>query len=394
MTRNKRKWHKNFLEYMQMIVNHPNYKGMPHLYKEDGSIRWVVTGKSEAGKDRLKWWDKKRKEMGIPKTGPWISKTARAIHPTGEKPCQICGKVMKLDYVYPNKRGGMSPGAMSNAPDRLDGYHSYNRCCRSKHDTGRHKSNLSRYGEDRRVYENWSDGDWKASSWLMKVFNKNGVSPDHVGPISLGFSHRPKFNPMTKAANSAKNNRMTFDDVKMLIEDEKNGDVVVSKHSKFIWDKLKTQVKNDKDAVLLSKIMRENLHNILTIFYEIYRSDGKDFLVKNFLHPEYAQYSIKFINFDPNSGTYEKMVKTLGNKKQYKNNAERYIRKSFDALNKYAKVSNRNTKILNTEKVSDYLNKTIKDIIKKDYVKAKHNLNKTLKEMANFYHEEFLKSQK
>ena len=219
-TKNKRVWHPAFKKYMKFIVNHPNYKGMPFLFKENGDIRWITSGKSAIGKARYSWWDKKRKELGMPKGTAWISKVARANHPTGEKPCQICGKVMKLDYVYPNKKSGCSPGAMSNAPDRLDGFHSYNLCCRSKQDTGRHKGNMARYGEDRRVYENWSEGDWKAASWLMKEFQKHGVSPDHLGPISLGFSHRPKFRPLTRAANSPRKNRMTFEDIKLLLGEE------------------------------------------------------------------------------------------------------------------------------------------------------------------------------
>ena len=47
---------------------------------------------------------------------------------------------------------------MGNPPDRLDGFHSYNRCCRGTSDKGRFKENLKRYGDDRRAYENWSDG--------------------------------------------------------------------------------------------------------------------------------------------------------------------------------------------------------------------------------------------
>lgn len=394
MARTKRKWHKNFLEYMQMIINHPNYTGMPHLYKKDGSVRWVTPGKSVMGQDRLKWWDKKRKELGIPKDGPWISKTARAIHPNGEKPCQICGKYMSLDYIYPNNRGSLSPGAMSNAPDRLDGYHSYNQCCRSKHDTGRHKDNLSRYGEDRRVYENWSDGDWKASSWLMKVFTKNGVSADHVGPISLGFAHRPKFNPMTKALNSAKNNRMTFADVALLLKDEQNGEVVISQHSQFIWNKLKNYISDDATALLFSKIMRKNLHNILAIFSKIYQAGYEDFLIKYYLHPEYARFSIEFIGFNPNDGSYKEMIKTLGDKKQYENNAKRYIRKSFDALGKYSKVANRNTKVLALKNVSDMLDKVFDFLTKKDYARAKRSLDLVFDEVANFFAEEFFQNLK
>ncbi len=359
MPRKKRVWHPDFLKYMDFIVKHKNYTGMPLPYKEDGSIRWVVSGKSEIGKKRLIWWDKKRAEIGIKKEGPWISKVARAIHPTGEKPCQICGKIMKLDYIYPNKRGGLSPGAMSNAPDRFDGYHTYNLCHRSIEDTGRHASNLNRYGEDRRVYENWSDGDWKAASWLMQEFKKYKLSPDHVGPLSLGFSHRPKFNPMTRAQNSAKNNRMSYADVKSLIADENNGEVVISSHSKYIWDQLKLKVRNDKDALQLSKLMRLNLHQILITFASLYKKGYKNFLSKYFLHPEYAGYAIEFTGFNPKNGTYEKMIKKPGIKKQYKNSAKRYIKKSFDILKKYGQVKNRNTKILDNKEIQNALQNTL-----------------------------------
>ncbi len=393
MPRKTRKWNKAFLKYMDFIIKHPNYADMPFLYKKDGSIRWVASAKSTIGRARMAWWDKKRKELGIKKEGPWISKVARKIHPTGEKPCQICGKMMKLDYVYPNKRGTLSPGAMSNAPDRLDGYHSYNLCCRSKQDTGRSKENLNRYGEDRRVYENWSDGDWKAASWLMKVFNKYGLSPDHTGPISLGFCHRPYFKPTTRPLNSAKNNRMTYADVLLLIKDEKRGKKVISEHSKYIWSSLKGHIKNDRDALLLSKIMRMNLHNVLTIFFKIYKEGHKDFLVKHFLHPEYANYSIKFIGFDAQTGEYQQMIKVPGNKKQYENNSARYIRKSLNALEKYGKVSNRNTKILRDKEIKRSEERLFKNLSERKYSRALIKLNKIFKEMAVFYSQYFFQNQ-
>lgn len=339
----KREWSPEFKKYMKEIVEHPNYAGMPFLYKKDGAIRWVVTRGSEAGQARLKWWDEKRKELGLPKGDAWISKTARANHPTGEKPCQICGKILKLDYIYDNNRGSKSLGAMSNAPDRLDGYHSYNLCCRSKQDTGRHKSNLARYGEDRRAYENWSDGDWKAASWLMKEFQKNGVSADHLGPISLGFQHHPNFRPLTRAANSARNNRMTHEDVQLLLQEEKQHPII-SLHSKAIWDLLKNKVKNDEEALNLSKIMRENMHCVLSVFSYLADKKCTEFLSKYFLHPEYAEFSIKFEGFDPKTGTYTRMVKTKGTKKQYTNNAKRYLRISFESLKQYSQKENRNLK--------------------------------------------------
>ncbi|PIQ91774.1 MAG: hypothetical protein COV70_01975 [Parcubacteria group bacterium CG11_big_fil_rev_8_21_14_0_20_39_22] len=365
----KRDWHPVFKKYMEFIAKHPNYAGMPFLYKKDSSIRWVVTRGSEAGQARLKWWDKKRKELGLPKGDAWISKTARAIHPTGEKPCQICGKVMSLDYVYQNKRNTMSPGAMSNAPDRLDGYHTYNLCCRGKQDTGRHKSNLARYGEDRRAYENWSEGDWKAASWLMKEFQKHGVSPDHLGPISLGFSHRPKFRPLTRAANSARNNRMTLADIKLLLQEEM-AEPVISSHSKHLWDLLKNEVTDNEGALKLGKLMRENMHHVLSIFSYLAENGHKDFLIKNFLHPEYADYSIKFEDFDPETGIFKKMVKINGTKKQYANNAKRYIRISLDSLKQYSLKKNRNLKKWLTDEIAENLSQVIKHLERGNEKKA------------------------
>lgn len=372
--RTKRDWHPAFKKYMKFIINHPNYKGMPFLFKDNGDIRWITSGKSEIGRARYDWWDKKRKELKIPKDTAWISKVARAIHPTGEKPCQICGKVMKLDYVYPNNRGGLSPGAMSNAPDRLDGFHSYNICCRSKQDKGRHKENLSRYGEDRRAYENWAEGDWKAASWLMKEFNKHKVSADHVGPISLGFRHRPKFRPLSGAKNSARGNRMTFGDVKMLLADEKRKEEVISSHSKYLWDDLKNKVKNDSDALKLSKLMRQNMHNILSIFAFISEKGYRDFLIKNFLYPEHANYSISFTDFNPKDGSFKSMVKKVGDKKQYENNIKRYIRISLDSLKKYTEKENRHNKNWRTKEVDVKLNEVIKNLEQKEEKEALKNL--------------------
>lgn len=376
------KWHPNFKKYMKFIIKHPNYKGMPFLYKNNNEIRWIAARSTEKGKARLEWWDKKRKELKMKKDDAWISKVAKRIHPTREKPCQICGKVMKLDYVYPNKRGGLSPGAMSNAPDRLDGFHSYNLCCRSKFDKGRHKSNLARYGEDRRAYENWAEGDWKAASWLMKVFQKHGLSPDHLGPISLGFQHQPHFRPLSRSANSARNNRMTYSDVLSLLEDERKRNNIVSFHSKFIWDKIKLKIKSDEDALKLSKLMRKNMHFVLSIFAQIAKAGYKNFLIKKFLHPEHAYYSISFSGFDSVTGSYKKMTKKKGTKKQYVNNANRYIRISFDSLKKYQAKNNRRVKLWNNKKVDELLANTLISLKNKREKEAKKILKKIFQILA------------
>jgi Alw26I/Eco31I/Esp3I family type II restriction endonuclease len=444
MAHEERTWNPRFIEYMKFIVGHPNYRGMPDVYKADKSIRWIVAGKSEHGQARTKWWREKARELKIPVEGKWIAKVAKANHPTKIKVCQTCGREMSTEYVYPNKhlitrlnqipgyegrfqyedfqsiyeimeylikesgskgyrelseifaipgniektfdsyrdfvnsnyvvleRGNLSPGVMSNAPDRLDGFHSYNICCRKTEDTGRHDDNLSRYTEDRRAYENWADGDWKAASWLMgrhgkgkcNLCQKEGdVTADHIGPLSLGFAHLPVFIPLCKSCNSAKNNRLFYEDVKKLIALEKQGNQVTSWHAKYLWDRLKGTVHNDKDALQLSKLMRISHHYFLEIFYQISKKGHKDFLLQ-YLHPEYALYEdINFENLNPATFEYDSIMKKAGDKKNYLNNAGRYIRIAFDSLEEYHEKENRRITAIIDEPDQSVINEKLREIL-------------------------------
>ena len=128
---------------------------------------------------------------------------------------------------------------------------------------------------------------------------------------------------------------MTFEDIKLLLQEEM-AEPIVSAHSKCIWDLLKIKLRNDTDALKLGKLMRENIHHVLSIFSYLSEKGHKDFLIKNFLHPEYANYSIRFEIFDPKTGTYKEIIKTGGTKKQYVNNAKRYIRISLESLKQYS----------------------------------------------------------
>jgi Alw26I/Eco31I/Esp3I family type II restriction endonuclease len=268
------------------------------------------------------------------------------------------GKVFKsdlsvdipLDELFTNiletgaEKKLLGPGAMSNFPDRLDGFHSYNRCCRGSEDKGRLKANLNRYGQDRRAFENWSDGNWKAADRLMKVFNKYGLSADHIGPISLGFRHDPHFQPMTISEQATKNNRMTYSDVQKLLEHEKF-EPVVSWHTKYAWDNLKHQIMDDEDAKEASSILRKNMHFILSVLGYIYANVtyGEDFLSTTILDKqlEYAYADYDFEGFDPETGNYDRMIVTRKQRKEYSNNAARYKRKAFESLENYADKDNR-----------------------------------------------------
>lgn len=458
--RNQRKWHKKFLQYMEYIVKHPNYKDMPNKFDDNGNIRWVRTGNSDPV--LTKWWDDMVKKLKL----NCRADVARYIHPKelkGMKPCQICGREMSIFYVYPNKntlkkinelaesnyeiydldvfqifddlykknsktakiifqkifkipnnidvnqykqyiktnfvdkcaKGKLSPGVMCNPPDRLDGFHTYNACCRSVEDTGRHKENLARYTQDRRAYENWAEGDYTLANRLMGAFQsyikeeicpicgkKARMSADHIGPISLGFTHRGKFNPMCSSCNSKKNNRITLCDVKQLIKDEANGEQVISWHTKPLWDKLKNTVDTEEKALALSKVMRLHLHNVLLILSDIYENGYREFL-KTYLHPEYSYFDHKFPNFNPmDKRTYIPITKECSSANK-RSNALRYIRISFEELANYKEKDNRKVKTVINNNIVEYLKTLYKHLDCKKDKDAKIIMNSIVEELSN-----------
>ena len=276
------------------------------------------------------------------------------------KNIQKIKEFVEKEYVNKFNRK-FSPGAMSNCPDRLDGFHDYCLGNRNLTDKGRSKENLQTYGRDRRAYEKWADGDWKAANVLMKLINKHGKSADHVGPISLGFCHRPSFNIMSKAENSAKGNRLTLNDFNQLKIEEKKEEVV-SWHSKPFWDLVQNKIKNKNDVKKLSKLMRRNMDCILIILYEVLKLGHKNFLL-TLLNPKYAYFksNIKFENFNKETGKYTKIIKIPGSRKEYENNANRYIEISFQALEEYKDKKNRRLANIPSQDLEAYV-----EIFKKD----------------------------
>lgn len=450
MSENKRENHPEFTKYQEFIVNHPNYAGLFYKRNKNNSIRWVVTRKSPDGQKREAWWFEKGRQFGIEIKAGDLAKVAVLIHPTKKHTCQICGKSLRIEYVYPNARlrnklkqnfhlevqkydkdifeiineipenptnlgllkemfkisenttiksfqslkswlqkehveksskSFLSPGVKSNAPDRFDGFHSDSNCCREDSDIGRHKSNMQRYGQDRRVYENWADGDWKQADRLMSEFRKFGLSADHIGPISLGFCHRPKFHALTKEENSAKNNRMSFSDVKVLIADEKKGEQVVSWHSKYLWDNLKNRVQNDADAVRLSALMRTNLHYVLTLFSIVDEFGFREFLMQ-FLNLKYSFFDYKFEGFNPENGSFEKVTKTEKRGKNQDNNTERYIRIAFETLEEYKEKKNRKVGDWKNPKIDERVGIILRLLNDNKLIYAKIELHRILKLLA------------
>lgn len=99
-----------YIEYKEMIVGHPNYKGMPGAIV-NGRIQWQVssgrgTSFNTYYEPRRRWWRETADRLGIPGTGDEQGRftvAARRIHPTGVRPCLHCGENRRIGYFYANR---------------------------------------------------------------------------------------------------------------------------------------------------------------------------------------------------------------------------------------------------------------------------------------------------
>lgn len=443
----RRAWSKQFVQYMQEIIDHPNYQGMPCTHGAHGAIDWTIPSNRSRGSSnwdgnarRRDWWREKAKDLGIEEKGHWLSRVAKAIHPFGKKPCQPCGRVMEIAYAYPRaltiekvnrylpardqldpadllvvdelvvhcydvlgvdkafdvlissfpltthyfseaqdenamirairaayveKESRLfSPGAMSNAPDRLDGFHTYNLCCRRTEDTGRTSSNLRTYSVDRRAYEQWCEGDWAAADALMHSVGEGDcqdrcgyhgqLTADHVGPISLGFQHSTNFRAICLRCNSSKNNRLSHADVERLRRRELVSGVI-SWQASALWEQCKDEVASDEDALRLSKLLRILQHHYLESLYLAVLHEVPDVLLQ-FLHPEYANFETEFLQLDPATLTFSGARVTERGLNYARLKARRAVRIAFESLFGYAKKGRRNIQRVDPKLVADEMN--------------------------------------
>ena len=452
MARGENLNHDNFSEYQKFIVSHLNYESLPSKTNNLGEITWVRVKDVQ----RTQWWDELKVNLKY-KDRASVARAIHPAELGGYKPCQVCGRKMSIHNVYPDLRAtkkiaaefpeigmthfsleisevalkveeaygtsglsklatifkyrgeisnavslasglidlgkGLSPGVMSNAPDRLDGFHTYNACCRAVQDTGRHSSNLSRYSSDRRAYENWADGNWRGADRLMGKFHSSTemvacpncrsiskMTADHIGPISLGFTHRMYFLPLCKECNSKKNNRMSLSDITALIAAEKVGEEIISWHSKFLWNLLKEKINTDHQALVASKLLRKNMHYVMCILSTLQEAGFIDFL-ESYLHPEFAAFDYNFSFFDIATGKFiatEFPVDSLNTRKQ----AERYVRISFESLREYSKKENRNSMCWVDDEVDSML-KEVEILLKNgSNTSAKELIDKILSRLA------------
>lgn len=451
--------HPDFLAYTHFIAEHSSYANMPDAYLDTGEIQWETPSNRTSGKykdshqKRRQWWHRKALEIGIDPNqgGDWLGRTAKRIHPTKEKPCKVCGRLLDIRFVYPQKtfldrirklpyiddtfpldglehvrdlvtrlveqfgdpvfddlpslfknsyvqipvleenldawlnwilkelvpaepKAILGPGAMANPPDRFDGFHSYNRCCRAKSDKGRSKENLQSYTTDRRVFEYWVDGDWVAADRLMGQVRSNPAlkaqpcrrghagpcDADHIGPISLGFAHRPIFQFLCSACNGAKNNRMFLSDVELLRQAETTGQVVCSWYSQDLWDLRKNDVYSEETAIRLSKLLRDNRHTVMYLLKNI-ADRGHYAFLSMFLGLSYADYNVSFENLRAENYLtgYDAVNRSPRVTRYAIEQKARRVRVAFSSLVDYAKKEGRNAFVVQTPAILEELSQTI-----------------------------------
>ena len=437
MAREEREWNPKFKEYMEMIIHHPNYKGLPITKKSDGTWSWFGTKQTAIGKARIKWAEDKARELGFPIEPGVYANVMRAIHPTGWKVCQTCGSLTSIHYHYPSanflkalkKEFGyqytevnhisdiwddlitkgvsqqriasfliskgdlslnprtaskkdvidsleevcrnqgkkiLSPGAMSNFPDRFDGFHTYNRCCRATQDTGRSKENLKSYTKDRRAYEYWSDGNIHAANQFMGSQLFAGTSADHIGPISLGFVHDPRYlQPMDGSDNSSKRDRLQYIDIEKIIETYNRTQVYpMSWYSKLIWEYIKANYRSNTRKIegLYRDALKQNMSNYMFILWYILEKcpqNGETFLEEALLRPNYSYFDYSY-SFNTRGEIISQTPRHFTDRNQ--NETERYKRIAIESVYDYNDKDNRNVRAAFTKNEQLQLNQLCSSI--------------------------------
>lgn len=239
----------------------------------------------------------------------------------------------------------LSPGAMSNFPDRFDGFHTYNLCCRSTQDTGRHADNMKSYTKDRRAYEYWSDGNIHAANMFMGSSFFKDTSADHIGPISLGFVHDSRYlQPMDKGDNSTKRDRLTIGDLeKILGVESRTGIYPMSWYSKIVWEYIKKNYKlhPEKVATIYRDMLKQSMFNFMFILGQIIHrtQNGKDYLINCFLeqNTKYFDYAYEF---GEKGDIIKQSPRHLTDRNS--NEMQRYFRIAINSVDDYNAKENRN----------------------------------------------------
>lgn len=185
---------------------------------------------------------------------------------------------------------------------------------------------------------------------------QGGVHPkpcqaDHIGPISLGFTHRPQFQLLCKTCNSGKNNRMYASDVRLLIGVEATGENVISWFAKEIWVRRKNSVGDAETALRLSKLLRDNRHTYMSLLKALL-DRGYYTLLASLLHLEAADFDPEFVGLSAiNHLTHFNSITRNPRTTKYATEQKaRRIRIAFTSLIDYHRKENRSAFVISNDR--------------------------------------------
>ncbi len=184
-------------------------------------------------------------------------------------------------------------------------------------------------------------------------------SADHIGPVSLGFAHRPEFQLLCKPCNSAKNNRLYYSDVLNLCRAERNRETVTSWYMEELWQLLRARPIGRDTTLRLYRILRDNRHNAMMTLAR-YIDAGHYLFLYTFLNLGYADFNYKITGFHVNNhiitADIERTPSTLVYVREQK---ARRVRVAFSSLIEYSAKENRNGFNINLPENAELFNESI-----------------------------------
>lgn len=205
---------------------------------------------------------------------------------------------------------------------------------------------MKTYSKDRRAYEYWSDGNIHAANQFMGSSFFDGISADHIGPISLGFIHDPRYlQPMRGGDNSAKRDHLQSEDIEKIVETyERTGVYPMSWYSKLIWEYILSNYRAHPDRVDddYRDALKQNMANFMFILWTILDgcpAYGEDFLEKKLLAQHYDCFNYSY-EFNANGEIVSQRPRHFTDRNQHE--TERYKRIAINAVYDYNDKDNRN----------------------------------------------------
>jgi hypothetical protein len=246
---------------------------------------------------------------------------------------------------------------------------------------------MKSYTKDRRAFEYWSDGNIHAANMFMgSSFFKN-TSADHIGAISLGFIHDPRYlEPMTSSANSTKRDRLLYEDIiKILAVEKRTKTYPMSWYSKTLWEYIKSNFENNKDKIdsVYRDMLKQNMADYMFLLNAIINKcgdDGKKFLFEQFIEPKYKCFSYDY-EFDEHGNIIKQTFRNFTERS--KNEMARFSRISFESVQDYNEKGNRHILQDLTEKEQAKLAEICESIKagEKNYPVAFKNLQSLIEEI-------------